>query len=116
MTLVFPSMFVLRTRRICWKFGGLTSDIFSEKNQIFYWPSFEWVYVSIVVSYIVRFTRSPRFSSWRWGWSHGWPTAGHAQPELSCSWRKLRGQSQHRTSCSASSEPRAPSGCEQEPR
>ena len=30
MTLVLPSMFVLSTRRICWKFGGTTNDIFSE--------------------------------------------------------------------------------------
>ena len=27
MMLVFPSMLVLRTRRMCWKFGGTTSDI-----------------------------------------------------------------------------------------
>ena len=26
-TLVFPSMFVLRTRRMCWKFGGTTNDM-----------------------------------------------------------------------------------------
>merc|ERR1719369_785897 len=27
MTLVFPSMLVLRTRRICWKLGGTTKDM-----------------------------------------------------------------------------------------
>ena len=27
MMLVFPSMLVLRTRRMCWKLGGTTSDI-----------------------------------------------------------------------------------------
>ena len=35
MMLTFPSMFVLSTRRICWKFGGTTNDIFSE-NRIFF--------------------------------------------------------------------------------
>jgi len=27
MTLVFPSMLVLRTRKMCWKLGGTTNDM-----------------------------------------------------------------------------------------
>merc|ERR1719348_2587428 len=30
MTLVFPSILVLRTRRMCWKFGGTTNDMVTD--------------------------------------------------------------------------------------
>ena len=58
-THVLPSMFVLSTRRICWKFGGTTNDIFSEmiKDVISsYAVSFQ------VYRYTVVFFKSFNFS------------------------------------------------------
>ena len=41
MMLVFPSMLVLRTRRMCWKFGGTTSDIL-KLSRDFYLKQKDW--------------------------------------------------------------------------
>ena len=85
MTLVFPSMLVLRTRKMCWKLGGTTRDMvaflafYLKQLHSFYLFS-DWlegrskhIVTSRVFKGTMRFqrhvTRSPQSESWRWGWS-----------------------------------------------